>query len=242
MTRINAQFRKARSKIVEFMKETPNSTLGEISEGAGVAPVTAKKHVNALVEGGLASERAKVTGGYCVPAYTFLGAAGLAVGADETRTKVDEIADEIAAISSPYNWSIMIDGESYRPEDVRLFLVLDGTDTDLKSGKIDDYGIAYKDLPVLDWHASIYHTEPINVLMDGDAHELMYFDQRYKVAVRGSVILISKEIQKAKLSQEGAEVLYEYHVNGLAPGPQLRWQPGYLWVGPTETLDGEVRK
>lgn len=239
MTRITGAFIDARRRIIGFMKENPYSTQREIAAGSGASPATVKKHLSAMVEGRLVSHTQKeVAPGRLALAYVFNG-----IGAKgEGQERVAEIAEEIASVPSMYKWSILIDSEEYRVQDIRPYFVLDGTGTGLKSGKLDDYGVAYKDLPVLDWHVSIYHTGPIDVLMDGDQHNLCYFDQRYKVWIKGSIILIDKAIQKARLTPDGAKVLYEYHVNGVRAAPdEMDWQLEYHWVTPAEKLDGEIR-
>lgn len=194
---------ETRQMIVAALKESPWSTAGQVADAAGVSESTARKHLKLMEEGEIVVANKKTLGPY-VSARVYA----------------------LAEIEKKSTWAIMIDGVHFYPEDVRLKVVLDGVWAGKRSGRVD-YGYQYKDYPILDWNIAVVTKSDIGPLEDGDDHELAYYDQRFRVWIKGRIILIRKEVERAVLEGDKRNITWVYYLNGLGPRPEkMLWYDG----------------
>jgi DNA-binding Lrp family transcriptional regulator len=188
-----------RSKIRGVIKESPWSTAHDIHRETGLSKAVVRRHLAEMLEAGdLKREKRSL------------------------RRNVSAWAYAMANYQARPKWSIMLDREHYNPKAVQLFLTVQG---DSGPEVAMEYGREHKDLPIMDWRLLILTTERLEVLHDGDEHQIHYFDPDIRCWISGPVFLMSDDIHEANLRADGDEVVLIYKLNGLGnPNqPKMEW-------------------
>ena len=188
-----------RSKIRGVIKESPWSTAHDIHRETGLSKGVVRRHLAEMLEAGDLKREKK-----------------------SLRRNVSAWGYALANYSRLPKWSIMLDKEHYTPRAVQLFLTVQG---DSGPEFAMEYGREHRDLPIVDWRLLILTTERLEVLHDGDEHQIHYFDPDIRCWISGPVFLMTSDIQEADLRAEGDEIVLVYTLNGLGnPNrPEMEW-------------------